>query len=80
MANDSNKKFVEQMFNEVMHEKNLSLVDKFIDPKFIHHGIPGSKNGPAVFKETMQGFFNAYPHSQFNAEHNNSDCEMDATL
>jgi len=79
MANDSNKKFVEQLFNELMNSKNLSSVEKFIDPKFQHHGIPNAKGGINGFKDTLNNFLTAFPDFKLVTENFISEGDLVAT-
>ncbi len=79
MTTDSNKKLVEQLFKEVMNEKNLSFVDKSFAPNFKHHGIPGAQGGPAGFKATYQKFIDAFPDIQVHPEHFIAEGDLVAT-
>ena len=79
MANDQNKKLVEQLFNEVMNNRNLSLIDKVVAPNFINHGIPDAKPGPAGFKQIVQQFLDGFPDMRIFPEHIVSDGDLVAT-
>ena len=57
----NNKVLVEQLFNELMNQKNMSSVEKYLDPNFKQHGFPNSKQGIEGFKEILGQFTTAFP-------------------
>ena len=79
MANDQNKKLVEQIFNEVMNNRNFTLIDKLIAPNYVNHGIPDAKTGPEGFKQVIQQFLDGFPDMKINVEHIVADGDLVAT-
>ena len=61
MPADQNKEIIRKIFEEGMNNHNLSVVEQYVAPEYINHGIPGHNPGPEGFKEIILGFTNAFP-------------------
>jgi len=79
MANNENKKLVEQVFNEILNNRNLSLTDKLIGSNYVNHGFPDLKPGPAGFKQIVQQFLDGFPDMRIYVENIITDGDLVAT-
>jgi steroid delta-isomerase-like uncharacterized protein len=61
-----------------MNGRNLDLMDQFIAPNFVHGTFPNT-NGPAGFKQALQGFITGFPDMKVNMEHIAADGDHVAT-
>src|SRR4051812_40448152 len=75
---NTNKKLVEQVFNEAMNKQNFSLLDKIIGPTYVNHMQP-DKKGPEGLKEILQQFLGGFPDMQIKIEHIAADGDLIAT-
>jgi len=74
-----NQKLIEQLFNDVMNGRKLTLIDQIIDPAFVNHGIPDAKPGPSGFKQVIEQFLQGFPDMKIFPEHIVSDGDLVAT-
>ena len=79
MTVQTNKKLIEQVLTEAMSGKNLGLIDQVIDSKFINHGLPNAKPGPAGFKEVVQQFLTGFPNMEVTVQEMIADGNTVAT-
>jgi len=75
---NTNKKLVEQIFNEVMNKQNFSLLEKIVGPNYVNHLQP-DKKGPAGLKEILQQFLNGFPDMKIQVEHIAAEGDLIAT-
>src|SRR5881396_3714992 len=79
MKTEENKQLVKKLFSEVMNDRKLSLIDQYISPAYVNHGIPNAKTGGAGFREIMQQFLDGFPDMKINIEHVIGEDNMVAT-
>ena len=80
MSTEKNKKVVEKLFAEGLSGKNLDVIDELIAPKFVNHGIPDAKPGPAGFKEVVKQFLTGFPDMKINAKQVVAEGDSVATM
>jgi len=66
---ETNKAIVRRIFEEVLNQRNLSLVDEFYATNYIYHNpaIPGV-TGPEGFKQFFSTIFAAFPDAHHTVE------------
>jgi steroid delta-isomerase-like uncharacterized protein len=79
MSADQNKAIVRKIFEEGINKRNLSVVEEYIGPGYVNHGIPSPKPGPEGFKEIIRQFTDSFPDMEITVEEVISDNETVAT-
>jgi predicted ester cyclase len=68
MSTEENKRVVLRLFNEVMNNRNLSIINEVFDERSIHHGFTYPVVGPAGFRELLSQFFVGFPDLNLKVE------------
>ena len=79
MSTDQNKKIVQQLFNDAINARNLSVADEVIAPGFVNHGMQSPTNGPEGFIQVIQQFTNSFPDMKVQLEEVIAEGETVAT-
>lgn len=70
MSVDENKALMRRLYDEVVNEHNLDLLEELVADDFVEHeGFPGLPNtGPEAPKAAFEMFLAAFPDLRFTAE------------
>jgi predicted ester cyclase len=61
MGASENQKLVREMFDRAINKRDLTVMDEFLDPKYVNYDMPAPEPGPGGMKALMQGFFTGFP-------------------
>jgi steroid delta-isomerase-like uncharacterized protein len=70
MTSHDNKGIARFLTEEVFNKGNLDVVEKIIDPEFVHHD-PNSRDigkGPEAYKQLLQRYRKAFPDLHISIE------------
>jgi predicted ester cyclase len=66
MLTDDNKALVQQFYEVVVNQKNLSALDQFVAPNAVNHTVPsGLPQGPSQF---LNMHLNAFPDAKITVQ------------
>ena len=81
MGTDANKALVLRFINEVQIGKDLSVVDKLFSPDLVNHLHSGDQHqAVGEFKDTLAGFFRAFPDLKVTVNEQIAEGDTVATL
>ena len=63
-----NKAIIRKIFEEGMNNQNLSVIEQYVSPQYVNHGIPGHQPGIDGFKEIVKQFSDAFPDMKITQE------------
>ena len=79
MSAKKNKKIIRNIFEKGMNKKDMSAIEKYIDPQYMNHDMPMPGPGPAGLKAVMDQFFDAFPDMHIILEEEIGDGDYVAT-
>jgi predicted ester cyclase len=69
MSTEDNKADLRQFYEEVINKKNVTVIDKFIDPNQVDHAAPpGTPGGLKGATQTIGMYLTAFPDLHFTVE------------
>ena len=69
MSVEENKAIVSRLLEEVINQKNLTMMDEIVASNFFFHGSDGQDvSGTEVVKQMLTTFFNAFDGFRVNIE------------
>ncbi len=68
MSVQENQELVRQMFEKAINQRDTSVFDSFIDPRYTNHDMPTPGPGPEGMKAVMGAFFEAFPDMRIIVE------------
>lgn len=70
MAIEENKAVPRRVYEEVLNQKNLDLVDELFSPEYVNHDptSPEEMRGPESIKQFFSAYLAAFPDLRFTVE------------
>ena len=74
---EENKALVNAFYKGIFQDKDLSVVDKYVDPSFVDHDMmPGQGPGIDGVKQVLGGYITAFPDLLINVDWMISEGDM----
>jgi steroid delta-isomerase-like uncharacterized protein len=81
MSTESNKALVRRLFEEVVNQRNLALIDEIIaEDIVIHTPVPGVRPGRESFRQFLDVFLSAFPVQHAEVEDVIAEADQVAVL
>ncbi len=81
MGTDANKAVVMRFINEVQIGKDLDVIDELFSPDLVNHPYSGDQHRAiGQFKDTLAGFFRAFPDLNVTVNEQIAEGDTVATL
>ncbi len=68
MSTEDNKLLVRRLFEEVLNQRNLGLIDEFFSPNHVEHASTGPVHGPDGMKQYYLIYLTAFPDAHYTVE------------
>jgi steroid delta-isomerase-like uncharacterized protein len=68
MSTEDNKALVRRFYEEVINQKNLSLVDELCTTTHVYHNPPTTLHGREEFKQLLSLYITAFPDARLSVE------------
>src|SRR5713226_1186473 len=68
MSTEDNKLLVRRLFEEVLNQRNLALIDEFFSPNHVEHASTGPVHGTEGMKQYYMIYLTAFPDTHYTVE------------
>ena len=68
MSTEENKALARRLFEEVLNQKNVALIDEFYSPNYVEHTPNGPVHGTEAYKQYLMMYFTAFPDAHYTIE------------
>ena len=68
MSTEDNKLLVRRLFEEVLNQRNLALIDEFFSPNHVEHASTGPVHGTEGMKQYYMIYLTAFPDAHYTVE------------
>jgi len=68
MSTEENKALARRVYEEVMNQRNLAVLDEPYVPDFVYHGTSRTIQGVEAFKQAAKLYFTAFPDLHLTIE------------
>jgi steroid delta-isomerase-like uncharacterized protein len=71
MTSTRNKQIVEEFITALFTDRDLTAVDRYLDPDFVNHDppLPGAPDGPDGMRQAAELFRQAFPDWRSDVQH-----------
>lgn len=68
MSTEDNKALVRRVFEEVLNQGNLALIDELYSPDYVEHTPSGPVHGTEAYKQYLMTYRTAFPDAHYTIE------------